>query len=154
MSSRACQEQLKLTQELVAAIVQSRVPDVEAAMRSEFLKQVVASFQWFVSFCPSAGSGDAGATKYGTDALLLMLRACKAKHQEQKATLQDVAPLKVFHWLLPAEILVEVNILAKKVSSSASAIMPVVKSKGGKSKMQGKIVEEDAALKNALDMFK
>ena len=86
--------------------------------------------------------------------MLLMLKACKAKHQEQKATLQDVAPLKVFHWLLPAEILVEVNILAKKVSSSASAIMPVVKSKGGKSKMQGKIVEEDAALKNALDMFK
>lgn len=151
MSSRSCQEQLKLAQELVAAIVQARVPDVEEALNCKFLKDVVTSFQWFVSFSPSSSSSGQEDTVYGTDAMKLMLADCKQKHKEQQATLQDVAPLKVFLWLLPDALQTEANHLAKEISASASKVLPTVKGKSSKSKSSK---GQDHALKQALDMFK
>ena len=122
-------------------------------MKSPFLSKAVLSFQWFVSYSSPSGSKDAN-TVYGSDALRLMLKDCQKKHKEQQATLQDVAPLKVYEWLLPEALRHEVDALAKQVSATATNILPIMKGSSKKPKEKASGNDEDHVWKAALDMFK
>lgn len=149
LSSRSSQEKLKLTQTMLAAIVESRRPEVQSAMADEFLSKVVASFQWFLQY-RAAG---AKTFSYGVEAIQHLLKAAESKSLQHKATLDDIAPLRVFHWLLDESQCELVDRLAKQVASSASSTLAVVKDKGTTKKKGGKEAT-DTALENALNMFK
>ena len=95
---------------------------------------------------------------YGMGALLEILAATTKKHQAKQATLQDVAPLQVFRWLLPPEKAEAADLLAKEISKTAATMIDRMKGassspKGASKKPGTQKASADTALQAALDMF-
>ena len=152
LSSRAGQQKLRATQQLVDSIAEGRKPDVSMAKECGFIGQVISTFQWFVT------ARVENKDVYGTDALLEILAVTTKKHQAKQATLQDVAPLQVFRWLLPPEKAEAADLLAKEISKTAATMIDRMKgasssSKGASKKPGTQKASADTALQAALDMF-
>jgi hypothetical protein len=154
VSSRGSQEKLKVVQQMVNAIVQGLPPDISLKADCEFVSNAVTSFQWFVTLPPSTGSANA-RIKYGDEAMKGLIAKVKQKHTEGTATLDDIRPLKVFFWLVPAEHADAINKITVEVSSSTAAALEVAQAPKAKAKSKaGKASKVDDAMKSALDMFR
>lgn len=127
-SSRSSQDRLKLAHTMLAAIVESRRPEVQSALAEDFLGNVVTSFQWFLH-CQAVGSK---TTWCGAEAAQRMLKSAGTKAQQNKAALEDIAPLRVFYWLLDDNQGEVVDRLAKQVALTASSTLAIVPDRGTK----------------------
>lgn len=140
------QETLRHVSSLVEAIMDGRAPDMRSALGNASLRPIVTSFQYFVRY----GSG--AKAKYGTEALQDIFKECSAKHKTNSASLSDVAPLCVYSWLLPADLVKEARELISAIKLQASCAMKTLASK--KSCSKSGLGEKDSAVKMAMDMFR
>jgi len=152
MSATGCQQELRLTQELVGAIVEDRRLDVAEALKSTTMSAVVASFAWFVSHT----IGSAGEKK---GCLWRRGRRMQARRRhrdipEGQGHLGRFTPLKVYHWLVADDQAQALDKLARSVSANASAALKAVRGKSSASSSKKAAGDKEVALKAALDMFK
>ena len=149
MSSRSGQQKLRMTQQLVDAIVEGRRPETSVVAQCTFLAEVVGRFQWFL--VRKVG----GSTVYGVEALKAVMSDAHAKLAAKTATLADVAPLQIFGWLLAGEEKLKAETMVKAIVTSATSMADCMKSKSTASSSKSTAVkkQEDSALQKALDMF-
>ena len=121
LSSRGGQKKLRVAQQLVESTAEGRKPDASVATECPFIGHAIASFRRFVT------AKVEGRGVYGADALLEILAVATKKHPAKQASLQDVAPLQVFRWLLPPEKAEAADVLAKEISKTAASMIDSMK---------------------------
>ena len=134
------------------SLAEGRKPDVSTAKECGFIGQVTTTFQWFVT------ARVENKDVYGADALLEILAVTTKKHQAKQATLQDVAPLQVFRWLLPPGKAEAADLLAKEISKTAATMIDRMNGassspNGASTKPGAQKASADTALQAALDML-
>lgn len=72
LSSRSSQDKLKMSQQLLACVIEGRRLDVASALQCDFMSQVITAFQWFVSWPLAPTAKDPNV--YGTAALHAMYK--------------------------------------------------------------------------------
>jgi hypothetical protein len=136
-------------QALVAAIMDSRPPQVQSAAKKPELQQVVASLQWF------AQHKVGGKLLQGDPAIKAMLDELLAD-KKAAVTMEQITPVQVWAWRLTHEQRAALQEVVTRVGADAAT---TVQSLHGKSKDKGakdkeKAKQKDAILKSSLDMFR
>ena len=134
--------------------MEGRPAEISKDMQScAVLKDAVVAWQWFVSIAAASGWG-AMLTKYGVDAIRTLVGIAAEKNKTGQANWQDVAPLKVFGWLVPVDLKERANVLtmavAEGMQDKVRELAKKSKSHATKSDKGGK---KDGAVSAALQML-
>lgn len=147
LSSRSSQEKVRIAQNIVAAIVDSRKPDTRSAAQDDFVAAVVSSLGWFLSV--RKGS----ETIYGEQAAKELLSIAVKKHDSKGLAFADLEPLRVFSHLLSECDNQQVDDMMKTIGKQVKRPTAKVASASSSNKAPKKKDSEQMALKKALSMF-
>ena len=155
LAPRTAQEKTKAALDILNALAEGRVPALRDACQCDFLKEFVASLQFFLRLPDTA---DDGATLIGKDCFESLIATAKHKLADKTATMDDTAALKTYSWLCPAEhdadrmaIVKGIDDHVDKASDINVAKKKATASKGGSS--SSSFSGTDTAAKKAASFF-
>eukprot|EP00974_Lingulodinium_polyedra_P039079 3744870-Lingulodinium_polyedra.AAC.1 len=150
---RRLQEVLRHIEACVASLIESRPPDITAALSDSGIQPAIMAFQFFMVREPTPGT-----YVYGAEALKDLYVEVQAKIQKQVLSLDDLAPFKTYYWLVPDDIKQGLDAIFEKTKKDMPKKIQEGRAassgSGTASSSRGKPLEADDGLKRALDMFR
>ena len=149
MAPRQVHGLLEHVSTLVGGLVEERVVDVRGALQNKVLEPVMARFAFFPRFAKAYGKVVTGA-----GALQHAFELARTQFAGGKLGADDVKMLRIYHWLVPAELQEEVKTMLEHIKTLAASTKhienviaaPKKAAKAGKTKI-------DPAVTAAMKMF-
>lgn len=115
LASKTAQTKVGIVVKWLTCVLDSRALDFSDALQDDDLTRVKARFQYFCSVEEAVGSSGAPCLFWGETALRKMLAKASEKQGDQGCKMEDIAPFKVFGYLVPAELKDQASALIKTV---------------------------------------
>ena len=154
-SSREVQAVLDTVKKAVGRLCEERAPDWAWA-QSSFHLSVKARFDFYVEYkVPDDASKDAGKVLHGRQALERMFPELKAQHDSGTLKLDGLTKFHMFDWFVPEQQMGVIQSISKELMTKPGAGPKRARaSTGGSFSSAKQCNKEDAAVQDALAMFK
>ena len=154
-SSREVQAVLDTVKKAVGRLCEERAPDWAWA-QSSFHLSVKARFDFYVEYkVPDDASKDASKVLHGRQALERMFPEFKAQHDSGTLKLDGLTKFHMFDWLVPEQQMGVIQSISKGLMTKPGAGPKRARaSTGGSSSSAKQCKKEDAAVQDALAIFK
>jgi hypothetical protein len=158
LAERALQERVKIVQSFINTLSQQQQPDLATALRTPWLAEVIAKFQFVLAFVPAAAEGKKATHFFGVAAIEPMLVQAEAAVVKKASTLAEVYIFRAFRWLLTDEqwtrAMAAIASTEERMQNDLGESLRKRPRKGGKAASSSDVQDVDTAMQSCFDLFK